>query len=239
MSLNLGFSFLAGILTSLSPCVLPILPMLFGGAIQKNRLAPLFMILGLATSFVVVGLLIGSLGHLIGLESEDLRLISVIVLILLGISLLSSKLQNLISEKMSGVSSQGSKWTYYFSEDSVGGALAIGLLLGVVWSPCVGPTLGVAISLASQTSELGNAFLIMLVFALGASIPMLGISYGLRSVVLRNRSKILTASQASKKIFGLLLIVVGLVLLFGVDKVIETHLLNILPEAWVDIITKY
>ncbi len=241
MGFQLGFSFIAGLLTTLSPCVLPILPFLLGSALRKNRKAPLYMVIGLGVSFVLVGFLISRFGQLLGLDAEQLRTGSALTLILTSLFFFSKRLQNLISEKLTRFSSLGTssstKWK--LDETSNWDSLLLGSLLGVIWSPCAGPTLGVAVSLASQNGGAMAALQIMIVYAIGAAIPMLLISYGLKSYFQKYQSRILKFSENSKFFFGVILFLTGLFILLGFDKTIETFMLNHLPQAWVDLITKY
>jgi cytochrome c-type biogenesis protein len=241
MNLQLGFSFIAGLLTTLSPCVLPILPFLLGSALRKNKKAPLYMILGLAVSFVVVGFTISRFGTLLGLDGEQIRKGSAVILIFTSVFFLSKKIQSFISEKLTKFADFGSSTSnrWNLDETSNWDSILLGGLLGIIWSPCAGPTLGVAVSLASQEGSTIDALKIMLLYALGAAIPMLLISYGLRSFFQRNQSKIIGFAENSKTYFGIILLFAGLFIFFGVDKSVETFLLNYLPEAWVDLITKY
>jgi cytochrome c-type biogenesis protein len=239
MAAQLSLSFLAGLLTTLSPCVLPILPMLMGGAVRKNKKAPLFMVIGLAVSFVAVGFTISRFGTILGLDNDQIRNGSATVLILLSVVFFSKKIQDFISTKMVSVASIGASAGGQLKEESAFDSLAIGALLGVVWSPCVGPTLGVAVSIAGQEGQALQALTIMSVYAFGAALPMLAISYGLKSLFLKYKKQILKLSENSKKIFGVVLLISGLLILSGVDKKIETYLLNHLPAGWVNLITEY
>lgn len=239
MSLQLGFAFLAGLLTTLSPCVLPVLPMLFGSAVQKSKKAPLFMILGLAISFTVVGYTVSRFGSLFGLDSDRIRTASAVLLILSSLFFFSKKLQDFISTKMASIASFGSKASADFKEESSIGSLMIGAFLGVIWSPCVGPTLGVAVSLASQSNASSQALITMIVYSVGAALPMLAIAYGLRTVFMNQKKKIMNFAENSKTVFGIILILTGIFILFGFDKAIETYLLTHLPESWVNLITRF
>ncbi|MBK9322999.1 MAG: cytochrome c biogenesis protein CcdA [Bdellovibrionaceae bacterium] len=241
MDLQLGFSFVAGLLTTLSPCVLPILPFLMGSALRKNKKAPLYMVIGLATSFVIVGFALSRFGTLLGLDSDQIRKGSAVILMLTSIFFLSEKVQTLISEKLTFFANLGSAATnkWKLDESSNWGSLILGGLLGVIWSPCAGPTLGVAVSLASQNGANADALQIMIVYAIGAAIQMLLISYGLRSFFQKYQSRIVSFSEKSKIFFGIILLGIGIFIFFGLDKSIEAFLLNYLPETWVDLITKY
>jgi cytochrome c-type biogenesis protein len=241
MNIQLGFSFIAGLLTTLSPCVLPILPFLLGSALRKNKKAPLYMILGLAVSFVVVGFTISRFGTLLGLDGEQIRKGSAIFLILTSVFFLTKKIQSLISEKLTRFANIGSsasnKWK--LDETSNWDSILLGGLLGVIWSPCAGPTLGVAVSLASQEGAAVDALKIMITYALGAAIPMLLIAYGLRSFFQKYQGKIIGFAESSKFFFRIILLLAGVFIFFGIDKAVEAFLLNYLPQSWVDLITKY
>ena len=134
-------------------------------------------------------------------------------------------------------SATGNKWR--LDESSSWDSLLLGGLLGIIWSPCAGPTLGVAVSLASQEGATTNALKIMIVYALGAAIPMLLISYGLRSFFQKYQGKIVGLAENSKIFFGVILLLTGVFIFLGLDKNIEAFLLNYLPQPWVDLITKY
>lgn len=160
---------------------------------------------------------------------------------LTSIFFLSEKVQTLISEKLTFFANLGSAATnkWKLDESSNWDSLILGGLLGVIWSPCAGPTLGVAVSLASQNGANADALQIMIVYAIGAAIPMLLISYGLRSFFQKYQSRIVSFSEKSKIFFGIILLGIGIFIFFGLDKSIEAFLLNYLPETWVDLITKY
>lgn len=241
MNLELGFSFVAGLLTTLSPCVLPILPFLLGSAVKKNRKAPLLMILGLAVSFVIVGFTVSRFGTLLGLDSEQIKKGSALLLIISSFFFLSKKVQDLIGERLTQFANLGNTASrkLKLDESSDWGSVLLGALLGVLWAPCTGPALGVAVSLASQEGAALDALSIMSVYALGAAIPMLLISYGLRSVFQKYQKNIVSFADKSKFFFGTILLITGLFVFFGYDKALETFLLNHLPQVWVDLITKY
>lgn len=241
MSLHLGFSFIAGLLTTLSPCVLPILPFLLGSAIRKNKKAPLYMVMGLALSFIIVGFTISRFGALFGLDNDQTRKGSAILLILTSVFFLSKTIQSIVSEKLTNFANLGSTVSrkLVLDESSNWDSMLLGGLLGLIWSPCAGPTLGVAVSLASQEDAVVSSLKIMTFYAIGAGLPMLLISYGLRSIFQKYQNKLIRISEKSKTFFGMILVLTGVFIFFGFDKSAETFLLNNLPEFWVDLITKY
>lgn len=236
---ELGLSFLAGLLTTLSPCVLPMIPMILGSALQKNRQTPLYMAFGLMIGFTGVGFALSRFGSLLGADSAQIRNISAVLLLLLAMSLLSQKIQDFISEKLSFLAAQGARQSSQVDESRPLGALLLGLLLGLIWSPCSGPTLGLAIGLASREGEAPRALLLMFVFSVGASVPLLALSYGLRDFYFRHKSKFLTNTQRAKKVFAILMFLTAIFILTGLDKKIETWALSLMPESWVELTTRF
>lgn len=237
--INFALAFVAGFLTTLSPCVLPMLPMMLGSSLQKNKLAPLYMSLGLILSFTTFGFIISRFGSLFGIESDQIKFFSGILLLIFAIVMLSQKLQDLISEKMAFISAIGSKSSQSLSESSVYESILLGSLMGLIWSPCSGPTLGIAVSLASQKEIQIEALIIMFIFSIGATLPILGLSYGLKSYFLKNKLNILNKVTQSKKIFGILMLITGLLITFKLDKIIEKNLLDVLPDSWTELTTQF
>jgi cytochrome c-type biogenesis protein len=127
MITTLGLALLAGVLTALSPCVLPLLPIVLGTAQSEHRLGPIALAAGLALSFAAIGLFVATIGFAAGLDTGVFRAISAMLLIAVGILLLVPKLQ---------------------AQFALAASPVLGLLLGAVWSPCVGPTLGATSILA-------------------------------------------------------------------------------------------
>jgi cytochrome c-type biogenesis protein len=122
---------------------------------------------------------------------------------------------------------------------SVGGQFAVGLLLGAVWSPCVGPTLGAASLLAAQGRDLGQVALIMFVFGLGAAVPLLALGIASREVMMRWRQRLAAAGPGLKMGFGAILVAVGLLALTGLDKRVETALVEASPQWLTDLTTRF
>jgi cytochrome c biogenesis protein CcdA len=112
------------------------------------------------------------------------------------------------------------------------GQFAVGLLLGAVWTPCVGPTLGAASVLAAQGRDLGRVALVMLVFAIGTALPLLGLGMLSREALLRWRSRMLATGTNGKIVLGLVLLATGALVLAGLDKPLEAALLQATP-SWI------
>jgi cytochrome c biogenesis protein CcdA len=233
-----GLSFVAGTVTFLSPCVLPVLPILVGSAGREHRYGPVALAAGLVASFVAVGMLVTTVGAAIGLDGALVRAAAAILLLLMGLILLSSRMQGRFSLAMAPVANAAERLLHQPFLAGLKGQFVVGSLLGAIWSPCTGPTLGAAIGLAAQSEGQMQAAATMTSFGLGASMPMLALAYGAQSLLARHRSRLLGAGSAAKTGMGLVLALVGLAVLAGVDKKIEALLLQAMPSGWIDLITR-
>ncbi|MBI3479295.1 MAG: cytochrome c biogenesis protein CcdA [Nitrosomonadales bacterium] len=233
-----GLSFLAGILSTLSPCVLPLVPILMGSAASTHRFGPLALVGGLMLAFSAIGVGLGSLGASTGLEQDTLRMVGGVLLVLFGTVLLSSTLQEYFSGAISRMG-MGQGLLSRFNLNGLHGQFLLGMLLGIVWSPCVGPTLGVAITLASQGQALIQVGAVMLMFSLGAALPLLVIGILSREVMGKWRSRMLEAGQVAKKIFGAALLLIGMLILLGADKSFEKWAVNAMPDWLVTLTSRF
>ncbi len=234
-----GLSLLAGILSILSPCVLPLVPILLGSAVLAHRLGPLALAGGLTLSFTIVGTFIAAAGASLGLDQELLRHIAAFLLLGFGLILLLPGLQEKFAAVTSGLSSSGQTLLAGLTLDGLGGQFLLGLLLGVVWSPCVGPTLGAAITLASQGENLLQVGLVMAVFGIGASIPLVVLGLVSRQAVSRWRGRLLEVGKRGKQVLGVVMLVLGVAILTGGDKMFEAWVLGAAPEWLVRLTTSY
>lgn len=235
----LALSLLAGFLTTLSPCVLPILPIVATSAMAKQKAGLFALAAGMAISFTLVGTVVASIGLALGLDSQYLRYGAAILMLLVAFWLLSSRLQDYLGKYTSSLSGRGEVWLSRFNPESVVGQFGVGLLLGVVWAPCIGPTLGAAIALASQGESLLSVAVVMLVFSLGAVVPLIAIGMLSRQAFRQKREKLANFSQTGRKIMGWSLLAVGLLVLSGLDKQLEILLLSISPEWLIDLTTRF
>ena len=237
-AISYGLSFLAGVLSTLSPCVLPLVPILMGSAASTHRYGPLALVGGLMLSFAVIGVGLGSLGASIELEQDTLRVVGSVLLILFGVVLFSSTLQ----ERFSGAISRlgiGQDLLARFNLNGLHGQFLLGMLLGVVWSPCVGPTRGVAITLASQGQALLQVGAVMLMFSLGAALPLLAIGMLSRQAMSKWRGRLLETGQKAKKFFGAALLLIGILVLSGSDKSFEKWAVNVMPDWLVTLTSRF
>jgi cytochrome c-type biogenesis protein len=234
-----GIALVAGLLTTLSPCVLPLIPLLMGSAVSAHRLAPWALAVGVALSFTAAGVLLASVGASLGLDGETFRGVAALLMTAFGIILLSGRLQALFVRAASGLSNSGHALLARFTLDGLGGQFVLGLLLGIVWSPCVGPTLGAATTLASQGRNLAQISLLMAVFGVGASLPLLLIGSLSRAALQRIRGSLKTTGERGKQVLGLALLLLGALILFHADHRLEAWLLDHSPTWLTALTTQY
>ena len=197
-----ALAFLAGVLSTLSPCVLPLLPIVLGSALSEHRAGPLALAAGLALSFVVIGLVVATVGFAIGLDAGVFRMVAGVLLIAVGVVLLVPRLQAQFALAAGPVGNWTEQRFGGFSTAGLGGQFAVGLLLGAVWSPCVGPTLGAASVLASQQARtrLGRCHHAGVRDRRGLPLVLLGLLS--REAMLRWRERLLAAGQRGKLAHG-------------------------------------
>jgi cytochrome c-type biogenesis protein len=236
---TLGLALLAGVLSVLSPCVLPLLPIVLGTAASAHRLGPVALAAGLAISFTAIGLFVATVGFAAGLDTGVFRTISAILLIGVGLVLLVPKLQEQFALAAAPVSNWAGSYTDDFTPGGLGGQFGLGLLLGAVWSPCVGPTLGAASVLAAKGEDLGQVALTMLAFGVGAALPLMLLGFVSREAMMRWRGRLMETGSIGKTLLGLLLVVVGVLVATNLDKRLETILVDASPAWLTELTTKF
>jgi cytochrome c biogenesis protein CcdA len=232
----LGLAFLAGILSILSPCVLPLAPIVLGAAASEHRLGPALLAVGVALSFVVIGLFVATIGFGIGLDGSVFRLGAAALMILFGVLLAAPALATRATAAGGPLSDRVNALFGGFSTSGLKGQFALGLLLGAVWSPCVGPTLGAASVLAARGEDLAQVGLTMGVFGLGAAAPLLALGLLSRQSMIGWRDRLLSAGERAKQALGLLLVALGLLIVTGYDKQLEAALVAASPD-WLTALT--
>ena len=166
MILLIAFAFLAGIITVLSPCILPILPIILTssiGGVNTGKSRPMGVVIGFVLSFTFFTLFLSTIVRFRGIPAETLRFVSVLIIASFGVSLLVPKFQVLVEKLFSRLASfmpNGQRRTGF------GGGLIIGFSIGLLWTPCVGPILASVISLAITGTVTFDAFLITLAYSL-------------------------------------------------------------------------
>ena len=233
-----ALALVAGMLSVLSPCVLPILPIVLGAAASERKWGPLALAIGLSISFVAIGMFVATVGFAVGLDADVFRDVAAVLMVAIGLVLMlpgfqaqlavaSGPIANWADTRFGGVRSGPSRQFW------------VGVLLGAVWSPCVGPTLGAASLLAAQGRDLGQVGIIMFAFGLGAALPLLGLGLLSREAMVRWRHRLASASRGAKAGLGALFVAIGMVVLTSVDKSIETMLVEVSPQWLTDLTTRF
>ena len=230
-------SFLAGTLSVLSPCVLPLLPVVVASALQRHRHGPVALAAGLVLSATATGVLFASLGFSVGLDQDLGRRIVAGAMAAVGVVLLVPRLHEVFARAASPLASSAGTLTTNLPP-GLGGQFLVGLLLGVVWTPCTGPSLAAAITLAAQSETLLRASGVMLVFGVGAVVPVLALAYGSRRVLGTRSTALATIGRIGKPVMGSMLVLVGVLALTRADKTIEAWMVARMPDWLIDLTTR-
>jgi len=211
------------------------LPIVVAASLQANKLGPAALALGMSLSFIFFGVTIAAFGHLVGLDEQHIAQAGAVLMILFGAILLVPRFSAKFADATSGMATQADTQIDALDNKSLNGQLLGGVLLGLVWSPCIGPTLGGAIALASQGENLLWATAIMTAFAIGVSTLILGLGYGARGLLMRNQDTMRKIASASRPLMGIVFIAVGVGILFRVHHMLEAWALQNLPTWLVDL----
>jgi cytochrome c-type biogenesis protein len=233
-TLLLGYA--AGLLTLINPCVLPLIPLIGAAALSRHRLAPLALAAGLVAGFTIAGLGVFALARALGLTQSDISIGAGLAMVVFGLVLVVPQAEAAFA-RMAGAAAGGGTRLVGRVEGRAGlwGEAAAGALLGLAWSPCIGPTLGAAIGLAAQGENLLEAGGTMLAFSAGAATVVVGLAYGARAAIGKRRETLAAIAPYAKKILGAGLIIVGLMLAFHLDRAIESWAVETLPAWFTDL----
>jgi cytochrome c-type biogenesis protein len=234
--LSIFLVFLAGIVTIMKPCCLPLVPVVFSGS-GGHRMRPLAIVSGLTVSFTTMGVLVSAFGATFGGYTDYLRSIAILFIISMGFVLFDEDV-NMEFMKLSGYITQGlrgiglfNKFSSTMPEGSLIGGFFLGMSLGVLWIPCVGPILGAVLALVASVGNTTYGAWMLLVYSVGMSLPMLSIAFYGKKVT--NRYKWFSRNgELLKKLSGLVLILVGVMLLFGIDKLMIRWLSPYFPTTF-------
>ena len=223
------WAYVAGLLTLINPCVLPLVPIIIAAALRNSRLGPLALAAGLTVSFAAVGVGVTAFGHLVGVDADSVNRAAAFAMIAFGAVLLVPRAQTMFAALASPLANRASSTLGMHDRAGIAGQFGVGLLLGAVWSPCVGPTLGGAIGLAASGEHLGQAVVTMFAFGVGVSTVMMALAYGSREAVTTRREKLAAWMPWAKPVMGAALLVVGGAALLHVDRMVEEWLLDLMP----------
>jgi cytochrome c biogenesis protein CcdA/thiol-disulfide isomerase/thioredoxin len=204
----LGIGFVAGLVTALSPCVLPVLPILLAGGASGRR--PLAIVAGIIASFTVFTLFAAWLLDLAGLPEDLLRNLAIALLFLVAASLLWPRLGELLARPLVGLTRRPS--------GDLGGGFLLGASLGLVFVPCAGPVLA-AVTVIAANRDVGlDGVLLTLSYAAGAAVPMLAVALLGQGAARRLKLR----ADLMRRAAGALIGVAALAIAFGVDREFQT-----------------
>ncbi len=230
MIILLFYAFLAGIVTILSPCILPVLPVVLSGSVGGGKTRPLGIITGFVASFTFFTLALSTLVRLLGISPDILRYVAAGMILAFGLVMVIPPLKNAFMRLVSGLTrvGSGSQVSPLGGNRGYLSGLVLGLSLGLVWTPCVGPIMASVITLALTSNvDLGAVF-ITIAYSLGTSIPLFLIMLGGRGLL--QRVPFLTRHvKGIQIVFGGLMIVTAVALFTGADRLFQTFILQAFP----------
>lgn len=223
VTLSTGLAFLGGVLTVLSPCILPILPILVGRSLQSHRFGPVALVAGLVGGFAVAGSLLGIASQELAGLMTFLRFLAIAILLILGFLAIfpewGYRLMSRLPRGRSPMPGDRAGWL---------GEFWLGTQLGLLWVPCAGPVLGGILVLAAAEHEILGAFGLLTIFGMGAALPMLAIAYGGRTVTQR-LLKLRAHSATLQRVGGVMIVFTAIAILLGWDTQVQLWLAPIFP----------
>lgn len=223
------FAFLAGILTIAAPCILPMLPIILGASVgQKSKVRPLFIVLGFIVSFAAASLVLSALVTHLGLSQNFIRNIAIVLLVIFAFFMIFPKPFELLTVRLSGLINKAS--AAGSSRKGNSGAFILGLVLGIVWTPCAGPVLGTILTLVATQGTTAKATTLVIFYAIGAGVPMMIIAYGSQWLTTKVRGFV-KYSVRLQQIFGVLILLLAVAMFFQYDTVIENKLTSFFPQS--------
>ncbi len=223
--LEILFALLAGILTIGAPCILPMLPILLGSSIgQQSKTRPLFISLGFVVMFAVVGLVLSFAVTQFSFAPDSLRIIATIALALFGLFMIWPTPFEKLTSHLSKFTTQAQQLSNKAGTGNLSGFI-LGLVLGLIWTPCAGPVLGSILTLIATRANIAHAGILLIAYAIGAGIPMLVIAYGGQLITTRVRS-LLPYTTRIQQIFGVIIIALAAAIYFQYDTIIQAKILE-------------
>jgi cytochrome c biogenesis protein CcdA/thiol-disulfide isomerase/thioredoxin len=213
VGLLIGVAFVAGIVTAISPCVLPVLPIVFAGGATGDRRRPYAIVAGLVWSFTLFTLVATALLSALGLPDDLLRNIAIAVVLLVGLSLLWPRLGALVERPFQALGRR--------NPGGMGGGFLLGVSLGLLFTPCAGPVIAAVAVLAATQRFSVEGVLVTLAYALGAGLVLLLIAIGAQ------RGMSLQAFRARapriRQALGGLVVGVAILMALGLDVKLASH----------------
>lgn len=206
-------AFIEGLGLAFSPCILPILPLIFAASNTGGKARPLQIVFGFIISFTLFSLLSRQVLLITGLQWDEIQTFAFILLLFFGIFLLVPGLENQFARRTNSLAARAQQVSQRFL-NKPGGAIIMGALIGIVWTPCAGPILAIALLQVIQSQTNAHAIFIILAFSFGAAIPMLLVGYGGRFIA-SALSRLTHHALLIRRCLGGLIIVVAVLGMLG------------------------
>jgi cytochrome c biogenesis protein CcdA/thiol-disulfide isomerase/thioredoxin len=235
MVVIVGFAFVAGILTILAPCTLPVVPLILGAAAADGRRRLAGLLLGFGLTFVGVTVLLASVLASAGLTTATLRPAAAIVLGAVGLGLALPRVGRLLERAATPLAGLGSRLAGRSAGSGLGGGLLLGGAIGLIWAPCVGPIMAAVIAVAASRGPSLETILIALAYVAGAAVP-LGLVAGWGQRATRRLGAISRDGRAQRS-FGVAMVLSALLVVSGLDLAVENGVAGLLPAGWTGALT--
>lgn len=230
MYILLFFAFLAGFVTVLSPCILPVLPILLAAGTLGGRLRPLGIIIGVVTSFTFFTISLAVIIQATGVSPDILRYLAIGLIVFFGLTMIFPSIGEWFAARSSGIANIGNRLqenTEVLGSGFWGGFL-LGASLGLIWTPCAGPILATIITLVATEAISWMTFLVTFFYSLGSALPMLLVVYG--GVAITNSIPFVAQyTELIRKIFGVLMILAALAIAFHFDVILQQLAIRYFP----------
>ncbi|QWG18915.1 cytochrome c biogenesis CcdA family protein [Bradyrhizobium sediminis] len=228
--LNLVLALLAGVVTIAAPCTLPVLPILLGASVgQTGRVRPAMIAAGFVMSFSATALALSAITRVLDFDPNSLRTAATVLLLGFGLLMIWPGPFEWLSIRLNGRLNSGAAGSTASRQGNFGG-FVLGTTLGLVWTPCAGPVLGSILTVVATSPDTAWASLLLIVYAIGAAIPMLAIAYGGQAVTTRVRSVAMISPRLQQG-FGVVVIAFAVASYFQYDTLIVSWLTAFYPNG--------
>jgi cytochrome c biogenesis protein CcdA/thiol-disulfide isomerase/thioredoxin len=211
--LLVGVAFVAGVVTAISPCVLPVLPIVLAGGATGGRRRPYAIVAGLVASFTAFTLAATALLSALGLPDDLLRNIAIGVVLLVGVSLLVPPVGRLVERPFQALGRH--------QPGDAGGGFLLGASLGLLFTPCAGPVIAAVAVLAATSRFSVESVLVTLSYALGAGVVLLLFALAAQSGM--NLPGLRRRAPQLRPALGALIAGAAVLMIFGLDLKLATY----------------
>ncbi len=226
------FAFVAGILTILSPCILPVVPLVVGTASSGGGRRLAGIVVGFAATFVAVTVVLASTLAAAGVTTGRLRLASALLLGLFGATIAIPRLRHWVEARLAVLANLGGRLAGRAVRPGFATGIILGASIGLIWAPCVGPIMAAVIAAAITSGPSSGAVTVAFAYAAGAAIPLAVIGYAGRRAVERLGEP--RRRARATQVLGALTLGAAVLVATGLDVPVETAVANALPAGWAD-----